>query len=229
MLVDIGLIALTIAFLLSLYATFVSLYGGYSNRPRLVDSARNASLLVFPFLTIPVLVIVYSLYKFDFSLAYVYDVSSRAMSPFLRVTALWGGQQGSVLFWAWLMAAFVGIVLMRKWERDRELMTWVTFVAMLTTAFFVGLVVFITNPFTRLWYFPGATELTQSLFQPINAMPYLPEDGNGLNPLLRHFGMIGHPPTTYLGFTGFVIPFAFAIAALITGQSRNDEWILKIG
>ena len=58
MLADIGLIALTIAFLLSLYATFVSVYGGYSNRPRLVDSARNASLLVFPFLTIPVLVIV---------------------------------------------------------------------------------------------------------------------------------------------------------------------------
>jgi len=115
---------------------------------------------------------------------------------------------------------------LKKWERDRELMPWVTFVAMLTTAFFVGIVVFITNPFVRLWYFEGASELTQALFQPINAMPYFPEDGNGLNPLLRHFGMIGHPPTTYLGFTGFVIPFAYAIAALITGQSRRDEWII---
>jgi cytochrome c-type biogenesis protein CcmF len=172
------------------------------------------------------MVIVYALYTLDFSLAYVYDVSSRAMSPFLRVTALWGGQQGSVLFWAWLMAAFVGLVLLKKWERDRELMPWVTFVAMLTTAFFVGIVVFITNPFVRLWYFEGASELTQALFQPINAMPYFPQDGNGLNPLLRHFGMIGHPPTTYLGFTGFVIPFAYAIAALITGQSRRDEWII---
>jgi cytochrome c-type biogenesis protein CcmF len=124
------------------------------------------------------------------------------------------------------MAGFVGLVLLKKWERDRELMPWVTFVAMLTTAFFVGIVVFITNPFVRLWYFEGARELTQALFQPINAMPYFPEDGNGLNPLLRHFGMIGHPPTTYLGFTGFVIPFAYAIAALITGQSRRDEWIV---
>ncbi|HEX9388488.1 MAG TPA: hypothetical protein VF918_19340, partial [Anaerolineales bacterium] len=115
MLVEIGLIALTIAFLLSLYATFASLYGGQSTKPIWVDSARNASLLVFPLLTIPVLVIVYALYTYDFSLAYVYDVSSRAMSSFLRVTALWGGQQGSVLFWAWLMAAFVGIVLLRKW------------------------------------------------------------------------------------------------------------------
>ena len=94
MLVDIGLIALTIAFLLSLYATFISFYGGYTNRPRLVESARNASLLVFPFLTIPVLVIVYSLYVYDFSLAYVYDVYSRAMSSFLRLTGLWSGQHG---------------------------------------------------------------------------------------------------------------------------------------
>src|SRR5574338_1360617 len=229
MITDIGLIALVIAFLLNLYATFASLYGGWRGKQAWTASARNATLLVFPLLTIPVLVVVYALYRLDFSLAYVYDVSSRAMSPFLRVTALWGGQQGSVLFWAWLMAGFVGLVLLRKWERDRELMPWVTFVAMLTTAFFVGLVVFITNPFTRLWYFPGATELTKSLIQPLNAIPYFPDDGNGLNPLLRHFGMIGHPPTTYLGFTGFVIPFAFAIAALITGQSRNDEWILKIG
>ncbi len=226
MLADIGLIGLVIAFIFSLYATCASVYGGWRGRSHWVESARNASLLVFPLLTIPVLAIVYSLYTFDFSLAYVYDVSSHAMSPFLRVTALWGGQQGSVLFWAWLMAAFVGIVLLRKWDRDRELMPYVIFVAMLTTTFFIGLVLFITNPFARLWYVPGATELTQALFQRANAMPYFPDDGNGLNPLLRHFGMIGHPPTTYLGFTGFVIPFAFAMAALITGQSRRDEWIL---
>src|SRR5512134_1155865 len=226
MLADIGLIALALAFLFSLYAMFVSAYGGWRGQVAWIESARNASLLVFPLLTAPVIIVVYALYTFDFSLAYVYDVSSRAMSPFLRVTALWGGQQGSVLFWAWLMAAFVGLVLLKKWERDRELMPWVTFVAMLTTAFFVGIVVFITNPFVRLWHFEGARELTQSLFQPLNAIPYFPDDGNGLNPLLRHFGMIGHPPTTYLGFTGFVIPFAYAMAALITGQSRRDEWIL---
>lgn len=226
MLAEIGLIALTIAFIFSLYATFASLYGGWYQRQPWVDSARNASLLAFPLLTVSVLVVVYALYTYDFSLAYVYDVSSRAMSSYLRVTALWGGQQGSVLFWAWLMAGFVGIVLLRKWERDRELMPYVIFVSMFTTTFFVGLVLFITNPFMRLWYVEGATELTQALFQPANARLYLPEDGNGLNPLLRHFGMIGHPPTTYLGFTGFVIPFAFAIAALMTGQSRKDEWIL---
>ncbi|NJC96149.1 MAG: heme lyase CcmF/NrfE family subunit, partial [Anaerolineae bacterium] len=225
MITDLGLITLIIAFLLALYATFASAYGGWYRYQKLVESARNASLLTFPFLTVAVLVIVYSLSTLDFSLAYVYDVSSQAMSPFLRVTALWGGQEGSVLFWAWLMSGFVAAVLLRKWDRDRELMPYFTATAMLTTAFFVGVVLFITNPFERLWHVPGAAELTQSIFQPANAMPYYPEDGGGLNPLLRHFGMIGHPPTTYLGFTGFVIPFAFAIAAMITGQSRGDEWI----
>ena len=225
MIADIGLVALTIAFLFSVYATFASAYGGWHNQLTWVESARNAVLLAFPFLTVSVIVVVYSLYVLDFSLAYVYDVSSQAMSPFLRVTALWGGQQGSILFWAWLMAGFVATVLLRKWERDRELMPYFIATAMLTTAFFVGVALFITNPFMRLWHIEGATELTQSLFQPANSMPYFPEDGGGLNPLLRHFGMIGHPPTTYLGFTGFVIPFSFAIAALITGQSRGDEWI----
>lgn len=225
MLTDIGLITLVIAFLLTLYATFASAYGGWHKQQKWVESARNASLIAFPFLTVSVIVLVYSLYTLDFSLSYVYDVSSQAMSPFLRVTALWGGQEGSVLFWAWMMSGFVAVVLLRKWDRDRELMPYFTATAMLTTAFFVGVVLFITNPFERLWHVPGAAELTQSLFQPANSMPYYPQDGGGLNPLLRHFGMIGHPPTTYLGFTGFVIPFAFAIAALITGQSRSDEWI----
>jgi cytochrome c-type biogenesis protein CcmF len=226
MVVDIGLIALVIGFTLSLYSTFVSLCGGIYGQMSWVDSARNASLLVFPLLTISVVVVIYSLYTFDFSLVYAYDVSSRAMSPFLRITALWGGQQGSILFWAWIMAGFVGAVLMRNWDRDRELMPYMIFVSMLTTTFFVGVVLFITNPFVRLWHAEGAAELTRALFQPANSTLYLPQDGSGLNPLLRHFGMIGHPPTTYLGFTGFVIPFSYAIAALITGQSRRDDWIV---
>ena len=225
MISEIGLIALSIAFLFSVYGTIGSAYGGLRNRPAWVESSRNASLLVFPLLSLSVLVVVYNLYVLDLSQAYVADVASRAMSTFLRVTALWGGQQGSILFWAWIMSGFVAIVLLRKWERDRELIPYVIAVSMLTTTFFVGVVVFITNPFARLWHVPGAADLTTSVFQPVNAIPYIPEDGQGLNPLLRHFGMIGHPPTTYIGFTGFVIPFAFAMAALITGKSQEDEWI----
>jgi len=225
MLADIGLFAVVIAFLLAIYATIASFYGGRRERLALVESARNAAILVFPLMTISVVILVYLLYKLDFSIAYVADVSSQAMSPFLRVTALWGGQQGSVLFWAWMMAGFVMVVLLRKWQRNRELMPYVIAISMLTTAFFIGLVLFITNPFARLWHVPGAQDLITAIFQPANAMPYVPEDGGGLNPLLRHFGMIGHPPTTYLGFTGFVIPYAFALAALITKKVNDDEWI----
>ena len=225
MLADVGLFALVIAFILAVYATVASAWGGRSNQTRWVESARNATLVTFPFLTISVATLVYFLYVKDFSLAYVVDVSSQAMSPFLRLTALWGGQAGSILFWAWLMAGFVAVVLLRKWDRDRVLMPYFIAVAMVTTAFFIGISLFVANPFARLWFNMGETELIKAVFQPGNATQYIPQDGNGLNPLLRHFGMIGHPPTTYLGFTGFVIPFAFAISALITGKSREDEWI----
>jgi len=222
---DIGFFSLVIAFIMAVYGTAASVVGGWRSRRATIESARNASLLVFPLLTLSVVALVYALYTLDFSLAYVADVSSPVMSGFVRVTALWGGQAGSVLFWAWLMAGFVAVVLVRNGERDRELMPYVNAIAMLTTAFFVGVVVFITNPFARLWYVPGAQDLTVALLPPPGAMPYIPPDGGGLNPLLRHFGMIGHPPTTYLGFTGFVIPFAYAMAALITGKCRDDGWI----
>src|SRR3990172_1306619 len=175
MIADTGFIALTVAFIFTFYATFASAYGGWRGRAAWVESARNAALLVFPLLTVSVVIVVYALYTLDFSLAYVYDVSSQAMSPFLRLTALWGGQQGSVLFWAWIMAGFMMIVLLRKWDRDRDLMPYVIGVAMLTTAFFIGVTVFITNPFGRLWHFPGANELTTAVFQPAGAMPYVPQ------------------------------------------------------
>src|SRR5512133_214155 len=222
---DIGLIALTIAFFIAMYATALSVYGGMLQRPAWVASARNATLVVFGLLTVSILALTYSLYTLDFSQAYVADVSSQAMSPFLRITALWGGQQGSVLFWAWLMGGFVAIVVLRKWEVDRELMPYMLFVSMLTTTFFISVVLFITNPFTKMWIVPGVQDLVLAIFRPAGAQQYIPAEGSGLNPLLRHFGMIGHPPTTYLGFTGFVIPFAFAIASLITGKSTGDQWI----
>ncbi len=225
MLAEIGLMALIVTFFLAVYATVVSAWGGAQKQPSWVQSARNAAIVAFPMLTISVAILVYSLSVMDFSLAYVVDVSSRAMSPFLRVTALWGGQAGSILFWAWIMSGFVTAVLAQKWQRDRELMPYFITVAMLTTAFFIGISLFVANPFLRLWHIPGETNLIEALVQPAGALAYTPSDGNGLNPLLRHFGMIGHPPTTYIGFTGFVIPFAFAISALITGKAREDEWI----
>jgi cytochrome c-type biogenesis protein CcmF len=225
MLADLGLLAVLIAFLFGIYSVLAAIHGGLQHKSAYVESARLAAILVFPFLTLAVVILAYFLYRMDFSLAYVNSVTSREMSPFLRLTAMWGGQAGSILFWTWLMSAFVTIVLLRKGQEDQELMPWVIAVSMFTTVFFMGIVLFITNPFARLWYFPGATALTTAIFQPEGFRAYVPQNGQGLNPLLRHFGMIGHPPTTYLGFTGFLIPYAYAIAALITGKSNTDGWI----
>src|SRR5512145_95078 len=120
------------------------------------------------------------------------------------------------------MAAFASLVTLRKWDRDRELLPWVILVACITLAFFVGMNVFVENPFAQFYQtFDGIKPYT---FKPADAVLFTPEDGNGLNPLLRHPGMIIHPPMLYLGFVSFVIPYAFAIAALITGRT-DDRWI----
>lgn len=222
---DLGLISLGLAFAYTIFSIFAAFWGARKKRFDWIVSARNATVFVFGFLTIAVIAVVYALYSLNYTLAYVADVSSSAMSPFFRLTALWGGQQGSILFWAWMMSGFVAVVMIRKWESDRELIPYFIMVSMITTGFFIGLSLFIENPFARLWHMPGASDLITAVLPPKGAMPFTPSEGEGLNPLLRHFGMIGHPPTTYLGFTGFIIPYAFAMATLITGRSSSDEWI----
>jgi cytochrome c-type biogenesis protein CcmF len=223
MIADLGFFALLTAFLLALYAGVSALYGHYRKNQRWVASARAATLLTFPLLTVSALSLVYSLVTLDFQMDYVARVTSHSMPLYLRATALWGGQSGSLLFWSWLMSAFTAAVMLRNWRRDRDLQPWVILVCMATLAFFLSLVLFFENPFVRLWQ--GVTgAVWTAMWQPAGTIPYVPLDGNGLNPLLRHPGMVIHPPMLYLGFVSFVIPFAFAIAALVTGRS-DDRWI----
>jgi len=226
MLTEIGLISLGLAALLTLYALGAALAGTRRNDgERLIESARRAAVAAFLLLTVASLIVVRALVAGDFSLHYAWEVSSRSMSPFLRVTALWGGQAGSLLFWSWLMGGFIAVVLAREWTEDRALLPWVIVVTTGTLFFFEILVLFVSNPFVRLWENPATGEVLDKLFAPAGWVLFTAQDGQGLNPLLRHFGMIGHPPTTYLGFTGFVIPYAFAMAALITRKSASDSWI----
>jgi cytochrome c-type biogenesis protein CcmF len=199
------------------------LYGLLKQKPAWVDSARSAMLLTFPLLTLSVLSIIYLLVTNHSEVEYVASVTSRSMPFYLKVTALWGGQSGSLIFWSWLMAAFASAVTLRKWDRDREFLPWVIVVSLVTLAFFLSLSLFVENPFTRLWTLPTGT-IEEHMFQPAGAVLFFPRDGQGLNPLLRHPGMIIHPPMLYLGFVSFVIPYAFAIAALITGRT-DDRWI----
>ncbi len=219
----VGQAVISVALILALYAVFASLYAAYQHRPEWATSAQRALLAIFPLLTVAVGIVVWGLVTYHYELTYVHEVSERAMPLYLRATALWGGQAGSLLFWSWLMAAFAAAVTLRDWRRDREMLPWVVMVTAVTLAFFLFLNVVLESPFKRFWLLPNG-DIEAFVLPPADAQLFVPKDGRGLNPLLRHPGMVAHPPFLYLGFVGFVIPYAFAMAALIVGR-LDARWI----
>src|SRR3990172_4420495 len=222
MFAEFGYGVLMVTFLVAFYSVIAAIYGAKNKSASLVESARRAMLLTFPLISIAAASLIYLLVNNHYEVAFVYEVTSQTMPTYLKVTAWWGGQAGSLVFWAWLMSAFASAVTLRRWDRDIEFLPWVIVVCSVTLAFFLGLSVFYENPFMRFWSVAGSVE--PHMFAPLNATIFTPADGQGLNPLLRHPGMIIHPPMLYLGFVSFVIPYAFAIAALVTGRT-DDRWI----
>jgi cytochrome c-type biogenesis protein CcmF len=204
MLADLGYFALIFAFLAAVYSAVAAWYGNRIGKPAWVESARNATIIIFFLVLVACTALVISLLQNDFSLEYVWRVSSREMPTYLKVTSLWGGQAGSLLFWNLLLAAFTAAAMSRKWDKQRELMPYVIIVGSMTQVFFLGISLFIESPFVRTIM--------------------IPPDGNGLNPLLRHPGMIIHPPMLYLGFVGFTVPYTFAMASLMANKV-DDRWI----
>lgn len=227
MLAEIGLFTLFFAFLSTLYAVGAAVYGAQRRNNSLVLSARNAVLLSFLLLTASCVVLQIAIMTEQYQISYVWSVSSPDMPTFFRMTALWGSQAGSLLFWSFLMSGFVAAAVVLNWAGQRRLMPYFMAFAMAVQAFFVGISVFIENPFKRYWILPS-NEVAETVLIPAGAMApsmtRLAETANGLNPLLRHFGMAIHPPMLYLGFVGFVIPFAFAMAALASGD-LSTNWI----
>lgn len=132
---------------------------------------------------------------------------------YYKVAVLWGGQGGSLLFWTWLLSLYSGLAVLLNRRKNRQLMPYVISILLGTGAFFSCLVFFAANPFNEL-----------SLVSASGSQAFRPMDGNGLNPLLQYHSMVVHPPMLYLGYVGFVVPFAFAMAALITRQ-LGDNWI----
>ncbi len=120
MIANFGYGALVLTFLVSIYGILAALYGVRNHAPAWVDSARNAMLLTFPLMTLASLAIILLLVSGDYQIEYVASVTSNSMPLYLKITALWGGQSGSLVFWSWLMAAFASAVTLRKWDRDRE-------------------------------------------------------------------------------------------------------------
>lgn len=203
MLADLGYASIVMAFGAAVYTLVAALIGVLAKRPRWVASARNATLVVLPLLVVACLLLLVALLTDDYSIEYVSRVTNRATPTIFKITAVWGGQAGSLLLWNLFMAIYFAAVVWIKRE-EKQLMPYVLIVGALTQSFFLLLTAFPENPFL------------------LNAL--IPPDGRGLSPLLRHPLMIIHPPLLYLGYTGFVIPYAFAMAALMAGR-LDDGWI----
>lgn len=196
MLAEVGLILVWLALAAVLYAAFAAFVGLRQADPRWALSARNGVYATTGLLGLALILLLVAFLDDRFQIRYVAQHSSRDLPLYLKASAVWAGQEGSLLLWALLQALFAALAV----GGDRTL--WATIFLSLITAFFVAVTLFLSNPFARL-----AT---------------VPLDGQGLNPLLRHPGMIFHPPALYLGYVGLAIPFAFAMAALVTRQV--EDW-----
>ena len=231
MLAEIGFASTSLAFIAAIYAIGAALIGGRIHSDRLILSSRNAAIATFPLLLIACGMLLIALVTEQYQINYVRNTTDPSTPLFYRVTALWGAQRGSLLFWSLTMSIFTAAALIFSWKNDRRLMPYVITYMMAALAFFLYLNLFLENPFERVWLQPDGPNVNtviDSVLIPANAVSpaadLLAADASGLNPLLRHFGMIIHPPMLYLGFVGFLIPFAFAMAALASGD-LSTNWI----
>ena len=202
--VDVGSVALAIAWVLAIYAIGMSLTGALWRKREFVASAENASLAVWGFVVIAVAALLHALVTHDFNIEYVAHYSSSTLPLNYTIAALWGGQAGSLLFWALILTSMSSVVILQNREKNRELMPYVNATLMVVALFFLSMLMFVTPPFQRL--------------------AFTPAEGRDLNPLLQNYWMTIHPPSLYTGYVGCAVPFAFAMAALATGK-LDDVWI----
>ena len=201
----VGTLSLALALALAVYGATAAIVGARTGRPRVVESARTAAYSLFALVVVANLAMLAALLANDFSLRYVASNSSRATPTFFKMLALWSADEGSLLLWNLVLGGYLAAVAFRFRRRRPETFPWALAVMFGISAFYLVLVLGPTTPFATL-----ATA---------------PPDGRGPLPLLQnHPLMAAHPPFLYLGFIGFTVPFAFAIAALITGRV-SDAWM----
>ncbi len=203
--IDIGYFALCLSLVAAGCAIGFSAAGGYRQHLPLIRSGENAALAYAGLLTISVLALWHALFTHNFEVQFVAENSNRDMPTLYVISALWGGQNGSLLFWGWILSLFTTAAILFNRHRYRALMPYVVMTLATTGFFFVVLNLFAADPFKK--------------------MPFVPADGRGLNPLLQHPMMAIHPPLLYMGMVGMSVPFAFGIAALITRQ-LDSAWLL---
>jgi cytochrome c-type biogenesis protein CcmF len=205
---SLGTFILLATFVVCSYATGVSIAGARRRSRRLIESGIGAFYLVTALMTVASAIIVNAFLTDDFSIRYVAHYSDSVQPLFYKLTSYWGGLDGSIMFWVFLLSVFGSIAVYVNRDRHRELIPYVVAVISIVQMFFLFLMVVHKNPF--------ATFITTP-----------PADGNGLNPLLQSYWMVIHPPSLYTGFVGMTIPFAFGMAALITGY-LDDAWLRAV-
>jgi cytochrome c-type biogenesis protein CcmF len=185
-----------------------------TRHPLLVKSTRQAGMATCGLIFLATFCLEYLFFTDNFSIAYVVSHSNRDLSTFYKVAALWSGMEGSLLFWSFLLAIYVLSVLIAYRNKNGELMPYVGVVMAGVQMFFLMLNNFVESPFKALAT-PGANGVLSYFTR---------ADGNGLNPLLQYPEMVIHPPNLYSGYTGFTIPFAFALGALLA-RYPGEKWI----
>lgn len=201
---DAGYLIMLAALGLAAYATVALFFGAQRRLPELVLSGRNALFGAGALVVLAFLLLEYLLISQDFRFAYVWRQTSIGQPLFYTITGIWGGQEGSLLFWALLLVIYIAAVYLVHRENAAPFMPYVLAVHAFVLTFFLIVMNFEAHPFALL--------------------PVPQTDGRGLNPLLQHPAMIMHPPMLYAGFVGFTVPFAFAIAALLTGRT-SATWV----
>ncbi len=223
---ELGLVALVIGFTVAGLGIAMNLLGAWQKRPALLVAGRNALYVVSAFVVLASLIMIISLVRRDYSLAYVASHVSNTQPMFYNISSFWGGQAGSLLFWTMILALYAVAVTLAQWKRQPILRPYVTAVLLAVLFFFLAVLLFTANPFSRLWLMPDGNTAS-AVFQPAGAVPANVTDGSGLSPILQNYWMVIHPVMLYLGWIGMVIPFAFAVAALATRQLGND-WVRTI-
>ena len=204
MIIEIGHFSVVVALVLSVLSIGASIAALRTRNPDWVRVGRISLTLIFALLFIGMASLVYSFIVRDFSVAYVANNSNSKLPFFYTVSAVWGGHEGSLLLWVFILSAFSTIAVWLHWRTQPTIMPYLIAVESAVILGFLSLIVFLSSPFARL-------------------IP-IPPDGKDLNPLLQDPAMVMHPPMLYMGYVGFSIPFAFAMAALFSGR-LGEEWI----
>src|SRR5471030_1028205 len=205
---SLGTFLLLAAFVTCSYAAVISVAGARRRSRRLIESGIGAFYLICAIMTAASAVLLNAFLTGDFSMKYVAHYSDSVQPLLYKITSYWGGLDGSIMFWVFLLSIFGSLAVYVNRERHRELIPYVVATISVVQMFFLFLMVAHKNPFT--------TFLTTA-----------PADGQGRNPLLQNAYMAIHPPSLYIGFVGMTIPFAFGIAALVTGH-LDDSWLRAV-